>query len=96
MTRTDFDTPARAINAMVDLASTIQTKAQQVQHLVATCEEALNDMCNTTPGAEASRRDASERLSLFLDLCGVMARDIAKLGEQIEVTDFNFRRSALA
>jgi hypothetical protein len=80
----------KTLNAMTDLAQHIQTKAEQVDQLIATCEEALEDFGSTRPGLEAARKEAGLRLSLFLALSRTLADEIADLGEKIEVQQFDF------
>lgn len=80
----------KTLNAMTDLAQHIQTKAEQVDQLIATCEEAFEDLCKTRPGSEAARKETETRIVLFLALSRTLADEITDLGEKIEVQQFDF------
>lgn len=88
--------PSVCLNEIDNLAGYVQTKAHQIEHLMAATEDALDDSCDFSEEGRAKRADATDRISLFLNLAGDIAREIKKLGEQIEVQGFQAKKGFAA
>lgn len=77
------------------LAGHIQTQAEQINQLMAVCQEAAHDMADTGEGSTPeTRRAAYDRMAAFLDLAQSLARNTADDGEAIEKIGASIRTAA--
>lgn len=103
MTACDLKTPTLAGNweeanqttgHIFDLGRIIQSKARQVEQLVATCEETLGTLFDGAPVDKERLLAAGERMSVFLDLAHRAAEEIEDTGEKIEAVEADFVKAA--
>lgn len=86
--------PNQTIGHIFNLARMIQSKARQVEQLVATCEETLGTLFDGAPVDKERLLAAGERMSVFLDLAYRAAEEIEDAGEKIEVAEADFVTAA--